>query len=527
MSLKKRKHHDKYSINNTDYEIGQDNVQKWGFDVHNAVFGISAGLILLFVILALVADPKVALSTLNGLKTSIINNFDSFFMWAGNIFVVTCLVLIILPQGKIRLGGKDAKPDHSRLSWFSMLFAAGMGIGLMFWSVAEPVGYYTNWFGTPLNVTPFTKDAADLALGATMYHWGLHPWAAYGVVALSLAFFAYNKGLPLSIRSVFYPMLGERTWGWIGNVIDILAVVATLFGLATSLGFGAQQAAGGLHHIFGLPNTVGLQVSVIIAVTCVALYSVIKGIDGGVKLLSNINMGIAVALLVFVAAINIGVVLDAIPTTLVSYISHIIPLSNPYGRVDETWFHDWTVFYWAWWFSWSPFVGMFIARVSRGRTIREFLLAVLIVPTLVTLVWMSTFGGIGIHQAVDKIGILGTKGITDYSLALFQMFEALPFSSILSFIGITLVLVFFVTSSDSGSLVIDSITAGGKLDAPVAQRIFWAVLQGAVAAVLIWIGGTESIKALQAGAVSTGLPFTVIMLLMIVNLILGLRTERY
>lgn len=322
-------------------------------------------------------------------------------------------------------------------------------------------------------------------------------------------------------------MLGERTWGWIGNVIDILAVVATLFGLATSLGFGAQQAAGGLHHIFGLPNTVGLQVSVIIAVTCVALYSVIKGIDGGVKLLSNINMGIAVALLVFVAAINIGVVLDAIPTTLVSYISHIIPLSNPYGRVDETWFHDWTVFYWAWWFSWSPFVGMFIARVSRGRTIREFLLAVLIVPTLVTLVWMSTFGGIGIHQAVDKIGILGTKGITDYSLALFQMFEALPFSSILSFIGITLVLVFFVTSSDSGSLVIDSITAGGKLDAPVAQRIFWAVLQGAVAAVLIWIGGTESIKALQAGAVSTGLPFTVIMLLMIVNLILGLRTERY
>ncbi|MDP8079027.1 BCCT family transporter [Phocoenobacter skyensis] len=525
--MKQKKYHDKYSIHNTDYEIGQDNIQKWGFDIHNAVFGISAGLIILFLAVVLLSDPHTAKEVLDGIKWKIIGNFDSLFIIAGNVFVVFCLVLIVLPQGKIRLGGIDAKPEHSRISWFAMLFAAGMGIGLMFWSVAEPVAYYTGWYKTPLNVIANTPEAADLAMGATMYHWGLHPWAAYALVALSLSFFAYNKGLPLSIRSVFYPLLGERTWGWIGHVIDILAVVATLFGLATSLGLGAQQAASGMHHVFGLENSMSLQIIVIIGVTAVAVYSVVKGIDGGVKLLSNINMGIAVALLVFVAVLNIGIVADVLPRTLTSYVKNIIPLSNPFGREDEAWFQGWTVFYWAWWFSWSPFVGMFIARVSRGRTIREFLLAVLIVPTLVTLVWMSTFGGIALDQVVNKIGVLGQDGLKDVSLAMFQMFDVLNFSSILSVVGIILVLIFFVTSSDSGSLVIDSITAGGKMDAPVPQRIFWATIEGAVAAALMWVGGTEAIQALQAGAISTALPFTIILLLMCVSLVMGLRTERY
>lgn len=516
---------DKYSINNTDYTLGQDNVQRWGFDIHNPVFGASAGLILIFLIAVLVTDSATAKSMLDGLKWDIIGAFDGFFMWSANIFVLFCLGLIISPFGKIRLGGDTCKPEHSTISWLAMLFAAGMGIGLMFWGVAEPVAYFTGWYETPLNVEARTPEAARLALGATMYHWGLHPWAIYAVVALSLAFFTFNKGLPLSIRSVFYPLLGDRVWGWPGHIIDILAVLATLFGLATSLGLGAQQAAAGINHVFGFDGAIGLQIAVIVGVTLLAIISVIRGLEGGVKLLSNINMIIAMALLAFVTLVGFAVAMGNIPTTLMSYIENIIPLSNPHGRDDEAWFQGWTVFYWAWWISWSPFVGMFIARVSKGRTVREFISAVLLIPTSVTIIWMSVYGGIAIDQVIQGVGALGTDGLTDVPLAMFQMFDALPLGSILSMIAIVLVLVFFITSSDSGSLVIDSITAGGKIDAPVPQRVFWASTEGAIAAALLWIGGTEAIQALQAGAISTGLPFTFVLLAMCVSLVMGLRTE--
>ncbi|SDG96663.1 betaine/carnitine transporter, BCCT family [Vibrio xiamenensis] len=516
---------DKYSIDSTDYTVGQDNVQKWGFDVHNPVFGISAGLILLFLLAAIFLDPHETKTALDGIKWSIIGTFDWLFIWAGNIFVIFCLGLIVSPYGKIRLGGKEATTDFSFLSWLAMLFAAGMGIGLMFWSVAEPVAYYTGWYETPLNVAANTPEAAKLALGATMFHWGLHPWAIYGVVALSLAFFAYNKGLPLSIRSIFYPILGDKAWGWAGHIVDILAVLATLFGLATSLGLGAQQAASGIHHVFGIEAGLGLQIIVIIGVTLLATISVVRGLDGGVKVISNINMIVAFLLLILVALIGYAITFGTIPTTLMSYIENIIPLSNPHGRTDEAWFQGWTVFYWAWWISWSPFVGTFIARVSKGRTVREFMTAVLIVPTLVTLVWMSVFGGLAIDQVVNKVGELGANGLTDVSLAMFQMFDVLPFGTVLSTIAVILVLVFFITSSDSGSMVIDSITAGGKMDAPVPQRIFWALMEGAIAIALLWVGGTEAIQALQAGAISTALPFTFVLLLMCVSLLKGMSTE--
>ncbi|QYK13001.1 BCCT family transporter [Shewanella rhizosphaerae] len=518
---------DKYSIESTDYTIGQDNVQKWGFDVHNPVFGVSAGLIAAFLLATLLTDAETAKSVLDGIKWKIIGAFDWLFIWSGNIFVIFCLGLILSPYGKIRLGGNEATADYSFLSWLSMLFAAGMGIGLMFWSVAEPVAYFTGWYETPLGVEPNTPEAAKLALGATMFHWGLHPWAIYGVVALSLAFFTYNKGMPLSIRSIFYPLLGDRAWGWAGHIVDILAVLATLFGLATSLGLGAQQAASGIHHVFGIDAGLGLQMIVIVAVTLLAVVSVVRGIDGGVKVISNINMIVAFALLILVAMIGYAVSLGSIPTTLMAYVENIIPLSNPHGRTDEAWFQGWTVFYWAWWISWSPFVGMFIARVSKGRTVREFITAVLLVPTGVTLIWMSVFGGMAIDQVVNKVGELGAKGLTDVPLAMFEMFDVLPFGTLLSIIAVVLVLVFFITSSDSGSLVIDSITAGGKIDAPVPQRVFWALLEGAIAMALLWIGGTEAIQALQAGAISTALPFTVILLLMCVSLLKGMRTERF
>ncbi|MDX1802797.1 MAG: BCCT family transporter [Alcanivorax sp.] len=508
----------------TDYDIGQDNVQILGMDLHNPVFFISALLILTFVIGTLMF-PQAANDMLNGSKTWAIDHFDWLFMVGGNVFVLFCIALAILPVGKIRLGGQDAKPEFSTWSWFAMLFAAGMGIGLMFWSVAEPVAYYTNWYGTPLNVTPNTDAARDLAMGATMYHWGIHPWSIYAVVALSLAFFAYNKGMPLTIRSAFYPLLGERCWGWAGHVIDTLAVLATIFGLATSLGLGAKQAAGGLHFLFGTPNAINVQIAIIVGVTAVATLSVIRGMDGGVKLLSNINMLLALVLLLFVIIAGPTlVILTGLGSTTVDYLSNIIPLSNWIGRTDDTWFHGWTVFYWAWWISWSPFVGMFIARISKGRTVREFITAVLLVPTLITILWMTAFGGSGLDQVVNGVGELA-NGLGDESLALFQMLEHLPLTGIVSFLAIVLVLVFFITSSDSGSLVIDSITAGGKLDAPVPQRVFWAVMEGTIAGALLYGGGEQALKALQAGAVTTGLPFTVVLLLMCLSLYRGLHEE--
>ena len=509
----------------TDYEVGQDNVQVLGMDMHNPVFFISAVLILVFVI-GTIIFPAEAKTALDGAKGWTIDNFDWLFMVGANIFVLFCIALIFLPVGKIRLGGDDARPDFSTLSWFAMLFAAGMGIGLMFWSVAEPVGYYTDWFGTPLNVAPNTPEAKDLALGAVMYHWGLHPWAIYGVVALSLAFFAYNKGMPLTIRSAFYPILGERCWGWAGHVIDVLAVLATIFGLATSLGLGAKQAAGGMHFLFDTPNAINVQIAIIVGVTAAAVISVMRGLDGGVKLLSNINMGLAALLLLFVMIAGPTLLIfTSMGQTAVDYVVNIIPLSNWVGREDQGFLHDWTVFYWAWWISWSPFVGMFIARVSYGRSVREFLTAVLLVPTLVTVVWMATFGGSGLHQTINGIGELA-NGVGDSSLALFQMLAELPLTAITSFLAIVLVLVFFITSSDSGSLVIDSITAGGKLDAPVPQRVFWAIMEGLIAGALLYGGGEQALDALQAGAITTGLPFTVVLLVMCLSLYKGLSAER-
>lgn len=515
----------KYSIDTTDYQVGQDNVQKWGFDVHNPVFGISAFLVILFVALTLLLDPEVVREALTSTKDAIINKFDSYFMLIANGFVLFCFALALSPLGKIRLGGVDAKPEHGYLSWLAMLFAAGMGIGLLFWGVAEPAAYYTDWYLMPLNAEPNTAEAHSLAMGATMYHWGLHGWAIYAIVALSLAFFAYNKGLPLSIRSVFYPLFGDRAWGWLGHVIDILAVLSTLFGLATSLGLGAQQATSGINYLMGTDYDTAFQITVIALVTCIAIVSVIKGIEGGVKVLSNINLICAFILLVAIISLTFSDSITAIWFTFGAYVEHMVPLSNPFGREDEDWMHAWTVFYWAWWISWSPFVGMFIARVSRGRTVREFLLVVIGLPTLLSLVWMGVFGNLAISQIIYKVGPLGQNGLTDISVTLFQVYEQLPLSGFISVISIVLVLVFFITSSDSGSLVIDGITAGGKIDAPVPQRIFWASIEGAIAAVLLWVGGSQALQALQSGVVTTALPFSIVLILMCVSLIQGLMSE--
>ena len=491
-----------------------------------------------FVVYALLA-PDQAAAFFGWLRPALTSTFDGFFLISANIFVIFCLALIVSPFGAVRLGGVDATPDYGYAGWFSMLFAAGMGIGLMFFGVLEPAYYFgTPWGDEPLGaVRPFTEDGAlipenveaakRMALAATSYHWALHPWAIYAVVALALSLFSYNKGLPLSIRSAFYPILGERVWGWWGHMIDIIAVFATLFGLATSLGLGAQQANAGLEFVYGIPTNVTVQVLLIIGITLLALISVVRGLDGGVKVLSEINMIVAIALLLFVVftAGAVGIFTD-FGKTLVAYVQEVIPLSNPFGREDDGYREGWTAFYWAWWISWSPFVGMFIARVSRGRTVREFLTCVLIIPSLVCIFWMAVFGGTAINDMIANVDASAVKAnvIDAYKpeLSLFAMLDSLPLASITSTVGIVLVIVFFVTSSDSGSLVIDTITAGGKVDAPVPQRVFWCTFEGLVAIALLIGGGLGS---LQAMVISTGLPFTIVLLLMCWCIFKGLMQE--
>ncbi|MCI5110747.1 MAG: BCCT family transporter [Marivita sp.] len=523
----------------TDYEIGQDNIETrigpFGLDIHNPVFLVSGLCIIAFVFYTL-ALPEQAGAAFSWMFSAVTKGFDWFFLSAANIFVLFCLLLIVLPVGSVRLGGAEATPDYTYVGWFAMLFAAGMGIGLMFYGVSEPMSHFASSLGgtaaedgartdwAPLGAAGGDEQAAiRLAFAATIFHWGLHPWAIYAVVALALALFSYNKGLPLTIRSAFYPILGDRVWGWPGHVIDILAVFATLFGLATSLGFGATQANAGLNELFGIPVSSSTEVILISAITAVALISVVRGLDGGVKVLSEINMGLAALLLLFVLFAGPTIaILTGFVDYLAAYLQYLPALSNPVGREDTNFMQGWTSFYWAWWISWSPFVGMFIARVSRGRTVREFIICVLLIPSLVCVLWMSVFGGVAVQQVVQD----GYTAAQDapLELKLFKMLDALPLASITSFIGIILVIVFFVTSSDSGSLVIDTITAGGKVDAPVPQRVFWCIFEGAVAIVLLLSAG--GLQSLQSMVISTGLPFTIVLLVMCLAIWKGLQAER-
>jgi len=518
----------------TDFEIGQHNITPFGLDIHNPVFMISGLSIVAFVLVTLMFQEG-ATEFFGWLRPFLTSTFDWFFLSAANIFVLVCIGLMVSPLGKIRLGGEDAKPDYGYLGWFAMLFAAGMGIGLMFFGVSEPMSHFASSMGgtagdavgrtdwAPLGAASGDADGAlRLSMAATIFHWALHPWAIYAVVALSLAFFTYNRGLPLTLRSAFYPILGERIWGWWGHTIDTLAVFATLFGLATSLGFGTEQALAGLGYLFGWGSGNVAKVILITVITALALFSVLRGLDGGVKVLSEINIALAALLMIFILVVGpTATIISTIFAGGAAYVGSVIPLSMPFGREDANFSQGWTSFYWAWWISWSPFVGMFIARVSRGRSIREFLFCVIVIPTIVCILWMGIFGGTAISQVVAD----ATAPVKDAALELklFEMLKPLPFAAITSFLGIVLVLVFFVTSSDSGSLVIDTITAGGKTNAPVSQRVFWCSFEGIVAATLLLVGGAGALTALQAMAVSTGFPFTIVLLAMCVSLIIGLR----
>nr|WP_319998394.1 BCCT family transporter [uncultured Draconibacterium sp.] len=489
------------------------------FDVDGPVFWPAAILIVLFIAITLIVGQPMN-KVFSSIQTSISDYGGWFFVISVNIFLFFVLFIAFSKFGKIRLGGAKAKPEFSKGAWFAMLFSAGMGIGILFWSVGEPIKHFIH----PPSGEGRTVEAARMSMEITFLHWGLHAWGIYALVGMALAFFTFNKKLPLTISSIFYPLLGKKIYGPWGKAINVLAVVATLFGLATSLGMGVQQVSAGLAHLFNMPDTITSQVILIIVITLAATGSVVAGLSGGVKRLSELNVIIAGVFLLFMIIVGPTLfIFDSLIQNIGGYVQKFFELSTwteTYQQSD--WQNDWTVFYWAWWISWSPFVGMFIARISRGRTLKEFVLGVLIVPTLITFLWLSTFGGSAMFLELNSIADVAGAVTDNVATSLYVLLEQFPISTVTSTVGVILVSSFFITSSDSGSLVVDSLTAGGKLDAPVAQRIFWALTEGAVAAVLLIGGG---LGALQTAAISTGLPFAIILLFLVWSLLKGLREE--
>ena len=514
------------STNNTSISgERRANTQFFGLDINLPVFAISSGLAIFFSAFVLIFPEKSSFLT---------NTMDFVVDWFGTLFTlsmsaITLIIffLIVSPFGKIRLGGKDSVPEFGFVSWVCMLFAAGVGIGMTFYGAAEPLSYYTGVFGTPLNVSPESEEAYRLAFSATIFHWGLNAWSVYAIVGLSLAFFCYNWKLPLTIRSIFYPLLGKRIWGWQGDVIDIIAVLATLFGLTTSLGLGARQATSGLDYLNIAPDTLLTQSLVIMFITSLVIFSVYRGLDKGVKVLSNINIGLALVLLAFVVLAGPTFkIIMAYGENLISYFQDIVRLSNWNRPDDLQWYHDWTIFYWAWWISWSPFVGMFIARISKGRTIREFLSVVMFVPLLFCTIWFTSFGETAIFQFQEGLGNL-SEPVGDISLVLFYMLDNLLFPIFSSIFALFILVLFFVTSSDSGSLVISKITSGGKDNTPRIQRVIWAIIQGLIAIVLLVGGGSYALSAIQSGAISMALPFVFILIAATISLLRGVYIELY
>lgn len=506
---------------------GETNIKKWGFDFHPWVAPISAAAIVLFVGLT-IRYRESAEAFFTQVQNSVASSSGWFLILSANVFLGVVIFFAFSKFGDIRLGGPDAEPEFSTFAWFAMLMSAGMGIGLMYWSVAEPVYHFESPPGLFQATAASTPAAAREAMGITFFHWGLHPWGIYALVGLALAFFAFNRGLPLTMRSVFFPILGERIYGWPGNVIDILSVLATLFGLATSLGFGAGQINSGLSFLLGIPESPIIQIVLIAIITSFATLSVVSGLDAGVRRLSELNLYIAGIFMAFVLLVGpTTFVLSSFVENLGYYLTVLPGLSfwteSFRGLVEANkWQNDWTIFYWGWWISWSPFVGTFIARVSRGRKVREFVVGVLLVPTLLSFLWMSVFGGSALSLALEGMGNLPAAVNENVATALFVMLESFPLTQLSSLVGVLLVVTFFVTSSDSGSLVVDNLTSGGKLDSPVPQRVFWAVAEGVVAAVLLLGGG---LQALQTAAIATGLPFAMVLLVMCFSLRQGLARD--
>lgn len=492
--------------------------------INPPVFFTSAALIFILVAFAALF-PEQADAQLTALQTSLFANASWFYILAVALILLTVIYLGVSRYGDIKLGPDHAEPDFSYHSWFAMLFSAGMGIGLMFFGVAEPVMHYM----APPSGEPETVNAAREALRITFFHWGLHAWSIYAIVALILAFFSYRHGLPLTLRSALYPIIGDRIYGWMGHAVDIFAVIGTVLGVATSLGYGVLQVNAGLNHLFGLPVSATMQVILIVVITALATLSVVSGLDKGIRILSEINLGLAVLLLILVGALGPTVLLlKSFVENTGGYLSELVTKTfnlYAYEPKSSKWLGGWTLFYWGWWLAWSPFVGMFIARVSRGRTIREFVTGVLFVPAGFTLLWMTFFGNSAIWMIMQQGATdLAQTVMSDQTLALFNFLEHFPFSFVLSCIAVAMVVVFFVTSADSGAMVVDTLASGGTDQTPVWQRIFWSGLMGVVAITLLLAGG---MKALQVVTIASALPFAIILLMSMYGLLKALRIDAW
>mgnify|MGYP003575726098 CR=1 FL=1 len=484
------------------------------------VFYPTAAIALAMVAISFVA-PGQAESWFGAAKLWVANDAGWFTVLAVAGFLVFVVGIAASGFGQLKLGPDHSQPDYSYATWFAMLFAAGMGIGLMFFGVAEPIMHYAD----PPAGDAETVAAARQAVRITFFHWGIHAWAIYAVVALSLAYFAYRHNLPLRIRSALYPLIGERIHGPIGHTVDTFAALGTIFGLATSLGLGVMQVNAGLNYLFGVQVGVGTQVALIVGITVIATGSVISGLDRGVRRLSELNMIIAVALLAFVLLSGPTVyLLQAFVQNTGMYVSNLFSMTfNLYAYEPSGWIGGWTLFYWGWWIAWSPFVGMFIARISRGRTVREFVVGVLLVPLGFTFLWMTIYGNTALHMVmIQGAQDMVTAVAEDSSVALFHFLEHLPLSAVTSIVATALVAIFFVTSADSGALVVDMLTSKDGEESPTWQRVFWALLTGAVAIALLLAGG---LAALQAATIASALPFTFIMILMCWGLLKAMRLD--
>ncbi|MCH8535679.1 MAG: BCCT family transporter [Flavobacteriaceae bacterium] len=456
----------------------------------------------------------------SSLQQSIYTQLGWFYIISLNFIIVFMIYLAFSKYGKIILGGKNTQPEFNLFAWSSMLFSAGMGIGLLVFGVSEPITHFTD----PPFAEAFTEEAAREAMAYTFLHWGLHPWAIYALVGLSLAFFHFNKKLPLQIRSIFYPLLGDKIHGVYGNLIDLFAVIATLFGLCTSLGYGVDQLSSGLNYLFSVEKNKILDVVLIMGISSIACISVFLGVKKGIQKLSQIN--------VYFAIILVGFILITGPTIFIfknfiqntgAYFNNFIELSNWTATFEnQEWQNQWTIGYWGWWIAWSPFVGMFIARISKGRSVKEFILGVMLIPTLFVFFWMASLGGSGILEIINNNNLLLDAVNQNSNQSLFVFLETSPWSALLQVLAMFLIASFFITSSDSGSLVVDSLTANGQLETPKKQRIFWALLEGVIASVLIYSGG---LLILQTASVLAALPFCILLLIACYSISKSLKKE--
>lgn len=484
------------------------------------VFIISFCVILFFILLGTIS-PDILNYLSSTLHSFILDNFSWLYLISAFFFLIFSLGLALSKFGTIKLGKDNERPQYSFFGWVTMLFAAGMGIGLIFWGISEPLVHFMN---PPHFLSAGSPDAAAFAMRYSFFHWGVHPWAIYTIVSISIAYFSFRRGMPTLISSCFYPVFGERIYGISGKLVDILAVFATIFGTATSLGLGALQIHSGLSYLYGIPSVISVTVGIIVIATALFMLSAIVGVEKGIQTLSKLNITLAICLLAFILLLgSVSEVLNLFSSTIGAYVNNIVDMSlQSYPFQGESWSREWTVFYWAWWISWSPFVGIFIAQISRGRTIREFVLTVLTIPTLFTFLWFSVFGGSALLLEQEGAAGLASVASEDASLALFVFLENYPFPALLSLIALFLLMVFFITSADSATVVLSSLTSGGGAFVKVYKKIVWGLSLSAVAIILLLTGGLSS---LQIMAVTAAFPFLFVMFILCYNLYIGLSQE--